>query len=136
MSIRSLIAHPRFLPIVLRVDALLTGATALALLAGAGILQPFLQLPAPFLRGAGLSLVPFVAFVFALSRRSVPPRAAVSAVVAINVAWVLASAGLLLAGPFQPSALGTAFVVFQAVVVAALADLGYFGLCGRARAIG
>lgn len=136
MSIRSLIAHPRFLPVVLLVDAVLTGATALALLAGASVLEPLLELPASFLRGAGLSLVPFVAFVFALSRKALPPRSAVAAVVAINAGWVLASAGLLLAGPFQPSTLGTAFVVFQAVVVAALADLGYFGLRGRVAAHG
>ena len=128
MNIRTLFAHPRFLPRVLLVDAVATGATAVLLLAGAEFLQPLLQLPVVLLRGAGLFLVPFVACVAVLSRmQQVPPRA-MAAVVAINAAWVVASIWLVVGGPFQPSILGTAFVLMQAAVVAVFADLGWFGL--------
>ena len=134
MNVRNLFAHPRFLSRVLLVDAIATGATAILLLAGAELLQPLLQLPVALLRGAGLFLVPFVACVAALSRmRRVPPRA-MAAVVAINAAWVVASIWLVVGGPFQPSVLGTAFVLMQAAAVAVFADLGWFGLRAARRA--
>ncbi len=134
MNLRNLIAHPRFLSRVLLVDAVATGATAILLVLGAEFLQPLLQLPVALLRGAGLFLLPFVACVAALSRMAqVPPRA-MAAVVAINVAWVVASVWLVVGGPFQPSVLGTAFVLMQAAVVAIFADLGWFGLRAARRA--
>jgi hypothetical protein len=134
MNVRNLVAHPRFLSRVLLVDAVATGATAILLVLGAEFLQPLLQLPVALLRGAGLFLLPFVACVAALSRMAqVPPRA-MAAVVAINVAWVVASVWLVVGGPFQPSVLGTAFVLMQAAVVAIFADLGWFGLRAARRA--
>lgn len=134
MNFRNLVAHPRFLSRVLLVDAIVTGATAAKLLVGAEFLQPLLQLPVSLLRGAGLFLVPFVVCVAALSRmQRVPPRA-MAAVVAINAAWVVASVWLIVGGPYQPSMLGTVFVLMQAAVVAVFADLGWFGLRGARRA--
>jgi hypothetical protein len=134
MNFRNLLAHPRFLSRVLLVDAVATGATAALLLLGAEFLQPLLQLPVSLLRGAGWFLVPFVACVAALARTAqVPPRA-MAAVVAINAAWVVASVWLVVGGPFQPSVLGTAFVLMQAAVVAIFADLGWFGLRAGRRA--
>lgn len=134
MNLRTLVTHPRFLPRVLLVDAVATGATALLLLAGAEFLQPLLQLPAALLRGAGLFLLPFVACVGAMSRMAqVPPRA-MAAVIAINAAWVVASVWLVVGGPFQPGVLGTAFVLAQAAAVAVFAELGWFGLRAMRRA--
>lgn len=127
-AFRKLSAHPRFLARVLQVDAVATGATALLLATGADLLAPWLQLPAALLRGAGLGLVPFVVAIALLSRRErIPPRA-MAAVVAINAAWVLASVWLVVAGPVQPSVLGTVFVLAQAGAVAVFAELGWFGL--------
>ena len=128
MNIRDLAAHPRFLSRVLLVDAVATGATAILLSLGAEFLQPLLQLPVPLLRGAGLFLVPFVVCVAALARMARVPSRAMAAVVAINTAWVIASVWLVVGGPFQPSVLGTAFVLMQAAVVAIFAELGWFGL--------
>lgn len=134
MNVRNLVAHPRFLSRVLLVDAVATGATAALLLVGAGFLQPLLDLPAALLRGAGLFLVPFVAWVAAMSRMpEVPPRA-MAAVVAINAAWVVASVWLVVAGPFRPNGFGIAFVLVQAFAVAVFADLGWFGLRAARRA--
>ena len=128
MNVRNLVAHPRFLSRVLLVDAVATGATAILLVLGAEFLQPLLQLPVALLRGAGLFLLPFVACVAALSRMAQVPQRAMAAVVAINAAWVVASVWLVVGGPFQPSVLGTAFVLMQAAVVAIFAELGWFGL--------
>jgi hypothetical protein len=50
------------------------------------------------------------------------------AVIAANIAWVGASALVLLTGWIDPNGLGVAFVVLQAVVVAGLAELQYAGL--------
>ncbi len=128
MNLRKLLAHPRFLPHLMRVDAVATGATAGLLIAGADLLAPLLQLPAGLLRGAGLLLVPFVGLVYGLSRRATPPRGAVAAVVAINFAWVAASAWVAFGGPWQPNLFGVGFVLAQAFAVLAFADLGWFGL--------
>jgi hypothetical protein len=128
MNLRQSIAHPRFLPRVLLLDAAATGATAAVLLAAAEPLAPLLSLPAGLLRGAGLALLPFVAVVYALSRHDAPPRGAVAAVVAVNVAWVAASAWLAFASGLRPSPAGVAFVLAQAAAVLAFADLGWIGL--------
>jgi hypothetical protein len=45
-----------------------------------------------------------------------------------NVAWVLDSALVLVGGFEHPTALGTAYVIAQAVVVAVLAELELTGL--------
>ena len=108
-------------------DALISGTTGLALIAGAGVLGPLLGIDESLMRYAGVLLVPFAAYVYYLSRRR-PTRAAVLTVVALNGLWVAASVGLLAAGGIAPTALGTAFVVAQAVVVAIFAELQYAGL--------
>lgn len=128
MSIRQLIASPAFLPRLLLVDGLASGATALLLLVGADVLAPVLGLPAALLRAAGVVLVPFVLWVLLLSRRSEAPRGAMTAVVVINFAWVAASAWVAFGGPYQPTAAGIAFVGAQGLAVLAFAELGWMGL--------
>lgn len=128
MTLRQRLAHPRFLPRLLLVDAVASGATALLLVAAADLLAPLLQLPSGLLRGAGAALLPFVALVYGLSRRAAPARPAVMAVVAVNLAWVAASVWVAFGGSWQPSAAGVAFVLAQALAVLAFAELGWFGL--------
>jgi hypothetical protein len=128
MTLRQRVAHPRFLPRLLLVDAVASGATAVLLVAAADLLAPLLQLPAGLLRGAGVALLPFVAVVYGLSRQAAPARAAVTAVVAVNLAWVAASVWVAFGGSWQPNAAGVAFVLAQALAVLVFADLGWFGL--------
>jgi hypothetical protein len=128
MSLRTLFDHPDLLRRVLLADALLTGMTGLALWLGKDLLAAPLGLPRELLAGAGLALLPFVAFVFWLSRRARPGRAAVWAVIAINALWVIESVWLLVGGSQQPSALGHVFVLGQALAVALLAELEYVAL--------
>jgi hypothetical protein len=63
-----------------------------------------------------------------LALQTSPARAGVQTIIAANVAWVAASVLLLLAGGVNPTALGIAFVIFQAVVVGVLGELQYMGL--------
>ena len=113
---------------LLLTDSLVSGATG-ALMAGAApILEPWLGLPVPLLRFAGIALLPFAAVVGWLARQTSPARAGVQAIIAANFAWVFASILLLLAGGVNPTALGIAFVIFQAVVVGVLGELQYMGL--------
>lgn len=107
----------------LALDAAASGAAGLVMLAGAGMLAPLLGLPAGLLTVAGATLLPFALAVGLLARRAAPPRGLAWAVVGVNEAWVVASIALLLGGWFAPTALGVAFVVAQAAVVAVFAVL-------------
>jgi hypothetical protein len=117
-----------FLRRALLVDAAITGATALMLVAGAPILQDLLGLGPALLRGAGLSLIPFTALLLYLLRADPLPRGAVWFVVACNAIWALDSIALLFTGWVDPTGIGQAFVVFQALVVAGFAEMQYLGL--------
>jgi hypothetical protein len=119
---------PAFLRRALQLDAGATGATAVLLVVGGGLLAELLGLPTALLRGAGAVLVPFVGFVAWAALRPQAPAAAVWTIVAANAAWVVASIALLLSGWVAPSALGYAFVVAQAVVVGVFAELQIIGL--------
>jgi hypothetical protein len=117
-----------FLRRALVLDAVASGATALLVIVGASYIDALLGLPVSLLRGAGLLLVPYVAFVAFVATRPRIESAAVWLVIACNVLWALASFLLLLSGKFAPTGLGIAFVVVQAVVVALLGELQYMGL--------
>jgi len=80
------------------------------------------------MREAGLILVPFVAFVAWVGTRAEVSRGAVWTIVAANALWVIASIGLLVSGWVAPTALGYAFVIAQAGVVALFGELQYAGL--------
>ena len=124
-------AHDRsstFLRRALMLDAVASGATGLLMIAGANLVDGPLGLPAALLRGAGLVLVPYVAFVVWAGTREAISLPAVWAIIAANVLWAAASALLLVSGWVSPSALGYAFVIGQAVVVALLGELQYLGL--------
>jgi hypothetical protein len=112
---------------ILVADALISGSTGVLLLAGAGVVAPLLGISESLLRYAGIILVPFAGCVYSLSTRPVS-RGAVLTVIVLNGLWVAGSLALLAAGGIAPTALGTAFVLAQAVVVAIFAELQYAGL--------
>lgn len=106
----------------LALDAAASGAAGVVMLAGAGMLAPLLGLPATLLTVAGAALLPFALAVGLLARQA-PPRGLAGAVVAVNEAWVVASVVLLLGPWVAPTALGVAFVLAQAGIVAVFALL-------------
>jgi hypothetical protein len=117
-----------FLRRALLLDAAASGATALLVIVAAGFLDGLLGLPAALLRGAGLVLLPYVAFVIYAGTREIIPPPAVWTIIAANALWALASVLLLLSGLVAPTLLGYAFVIGQAAVVALLGELPYVGL--------
>jgi hypothetical protein len=120
--------HSTFLRRALLLDAAASGATGLLMIGGAGYLDGLLGLPATLLRGAGLVLVPYVAFVVLTATRALVSRPAVWTIIAANAAWALASALLLVSGWVAPTGLGYAFVTGQAAAVVLLGELQYMGL--------
>ena len=120
--------HSTFLRRALTLDAAISGTTALAFVAGGTLLEGPLGLSASLLRGAGLSLVPFTALLIYLLRRDPLPRGAAWFVVACNALWAVDSILLLFTNWVDPTLLGQVFVVFQAVVVAAFAEMQYVAL--------
>ena len=111
-------------------DAIASGATGLLLIAGAGLLEGLLGLPAALMREAGLVLVPYVAFVAWVGTREAISRPAVQAIIAMNLLWVVGSAVVLFAF-VTPNLLGYAFVIAQAIVVGVFAELQIIGLRRR-----
>jgi hypothetical protein len=117
-----------FLRTVLLLDAAASGAMALLLVAGAGILGPFLGLPVPLLFWAGVVLIPWTVLLVMLARRTQASRLLAYDVIVVNALWVAASLGIVIGGMVAPNLLGTAFVVAQAVAVAGLTVLQLAGL--------
>jgi hypothetical protein len=117
-----------FLRNVLMLDAAVSGAAALLMIAGAPLLAPLLQLPESLLVWAGIVLVPWVALLFALSRRSTISRMLLIDVIGVNALWAAASISLLFTGWVSPNMLGYAFVVAQAAAVAIFAELQFIAM--------
>jgi hypothetical protein len=111
---------------VLVVDAAISGATGVLLLAAGGMLAPVLAVSESLLRVAGAILIPFVGLVLYIATRGEVARGGVQLVIALNVAWVAASIMVLF--NVDPSLLGYAFIVVQAIAVAAFAEFQYVGL--------
>jgi hypothetical protein len=118
----------RFLPRVMWADAascLGTGALQLAL---AEPMARWTGLPAPLLAATGAFLVAYAALAAWIARRSPTPRALIGLVVLGNFAWALGCVALMLSGALPLSNLGMAWLIVQAVVVVALAELQWLGL--------
>ena len=116
----------------LLLDAAASGATGALMLLAAGPLADLTALPPGLLRAAGAVLVPYAGFVLWLGRQAAPVRGLVLAVIAINALWAAESVAILALGWVTPNALGGAFVLAQALVVAAFAGLQAAGLRGTA----
>jgi hypothetical protein len=124
----SMIQSSRLLRNALALDAAACAGTGLLLAFGAGALAAPLGIPAGFLRGAGLVLLPCAALLAFLALRETLPRLAVHAVIGVNLVWLVDSLAILLLGWFQPTGLGIAFVLGQAAAVAVVTELELIGL--------
>lgn len=124
-----------FLRRAIQADALVSGAMALLLVFGAGLLAPPLNLPETFMRNTGFILVVYAVLVGLLGTRSIMSRAAVWTVIAVNAAWTIDSLILLASGWVSPNLLGQIFVMMQAIAVGVFAELQFVGLRKSASAI-
>ena len=84
--------------------------------------------PAGLLFWSGVVPVPPGAGLVLFARRETAPRLVLVDIVGLNALWVAASFGLLASGLVQPTALGIAFVIAQALAVALFAGLQWSGL--------
>lgn len=130
----SMIRSSRLLRNALALDAAACAGMGLLLAAAAPMLSAPLGLPEILLRGAGLVLLPCAAALALLSRRECLPRAAILAVIGVNILWVADSIAILLLGWFAPTGLGIAFVLIQATAVGIVTELEILGY-GRSKAV-
>ncbi|MGX7744982.1 hypothetical protein [Rhodopseudomonas parapalustris] len=124
----SMIRPSALLRRALQADAVVSGAMALLLSFGSGVLARLLALPEPLLLETGLLLIGYAVLVGWLGTRAVLPRTMVLIVIAGNAMWTLGSVTLLLSGSVAPNALGIAFVLVQATAVGIFAELQFIGL--------
>jgi|SRR5262245_1231024 len=125
----------KFLRWVLLADAATCVATGLLMMFGASLLAQFSGLPPELLRYAGISLLPFAAFlVYLASRESLSPTG-VWTVIVLNALWTADSFLLFATGWVTPTELGYALVSGQALGVAVFAGLEYVGLKKAATAV-
>lgn len=112
----------------LLLDGVASGGLGVLLTVAAGPLTGVLGGPAALHRTVGIFLIVYGAAVLYLGIRPAISRPAAATVVVLNCGWVLASAAVAIADPWSLAALGIAFVVAQALVVAGLAALQFAGL--------
>ena len=118
----------RNLKVLLGVDAAVCLAGAVGLVVAAGVLAPATGLPEGLLRGAGLVLLPWAAFLAWCASRAEPPRRAVLAVVVLNLVWAVDSVLLLALGWVAPNGAGVALVLVQAAMGGGIAVLQWLAL--------
>jgi hypothetical protein len=130
MTTNSLALNPRadLLRLALVADAAVTGANAVAYLAGAFVLDSLLGVPAGLLLALGAFLGVYSALVLRLATRPSIPRAGVLAVIDANVLWAAASLFVLALDTFTPDAGGQVWIAVQAVAVAGFGALQWIGL--------
>ena len=116
------------LRLVLKLDAVASGALGALSLAAGPALDDLLGTPLALLVPVGAFLVVWAAALWILASRSRMSRTAVWAAIAINLVWAIDSVAVVAAGWFPLTALGTAFVFAQAAAVALFAGLQFRGL--------
>jgi len=117
-----------FLRNVLRIDAALSGLTALALMADAEPLAAWTGLPSAALQGVGVALIPWAGWLAWLGSRASVHGAVIGTVIALNFVWALDCALAAFGVVGSPQGLGVAVLAVQAVGTVVLAELEWLGL--------
>ena len=117
------VENTSFLRNTLLADAAMGAGAAALTIFGSGFLASLLALPQGLIFWAGVALVPVAIFLLVMARKTRIPRSWLREIVLINWAWVAASFAILLFAPIEPNMLGAAFIVAQALAVAAFALL-------------
>jgi hypothetical protein len=112
----------------LKLDAVVTGANAVAYAGGAALLSGWLGVPAAFLVAVGVFLAAYAGGVWHLATRAAMPVPAVWAVIGLNAVWAVDSLALLALDGFSPTLAGQLLIAVQAVGVLGFAALQLAGL--------
>ncbi len=126
ISTASATVQSRFLTRVIRLDAVASGGLGVLLLGAGWALDGPLGVSVALSAGVGAFLVLWGVALLLIGRRPAVRRTAVVEIVAINVAWVVASLAALFV--LELTALGVGFVIVQAVAVGLFAELQLTGL--------
>ena len=124
---RTAIVPTVFLRRVWWADAAVSAAVGAVMAGAAGPLGELVGLSPRLLAVAGLSLLPYAAFLAWVATRSAVPRAAAWAPVVLNVVWAIDCAALALAQA-EAMPLRVGFIAVQAITVLAFAELELTGL--------
>jgi len=117
-----------FLRIVIALDAAACGVMGAAFAFDAGWMAAPLGLSPSLMQPVGLFLLPYAGLLAWLASRPVLPRPVVWTLVGFNVVWAIESIALVALGWAQPTTLGLAVVVGQAVAALIVAELQYLAL--------
>ena len=110
---------------IIWLDAALCLFTGLVLAVANAPIAAITAIPSGLLLWAGLLLLPVAAFMaFVASRRPVPALG-LTLIVFGNLGWIVASLALLTGFWFAPNAIGVAFILAQAALVALFAWMEY-----------
>jgi len=132
---RNAIVPTSFLRRVWWADAAVSAVVGAAMAAAAGPLEGLIGLPARLLAVAGLSLLPYAAFLAWLATRAVVPRAAAWAPVLLNVVWAIDCIALaVMQAEAVPLRVG--FLAVQVLTVLTFAELEFDGLRRSPAAVG
>lgn len=127
----SITASPRFLRYVLLADSASCVATGAAQVLLPTTLADLFRLPSALLMGTGIFLLAYAAVVAYVGTREAIPRGPVWLFVAGNFGWAAGCVALLAATPLQPTLVGQAWIIAQAVTVVVLAELQWAALRAR-----
>ncbi|MFE6492109.1 hypothetical protein [Streptomyces sp. NPDC057748] len=117
-----------FLRAALVADVILTGANGIGYLALATVLDSFLGVPLPVQYAVGVFLTVYALWVLTVSRQEDIGRGAVTVVIALNAAWAVAGVVAVVLDALTATTVGNGWIVFQALVVGAMAAVQYAGL--------
>ncbi len=120
--------NTRFLRFALKLDSIVTAASAAGALVLSQQTSQWLGIPAGLSIGVGIFLLVFAVGVWLVASAKAINPAAVWSVIGFNVVWVAASAAYAFGASASLTVLGLAYVIIQAAGVALFADLEFIGL--------
>lgn len=125
----SRLPQSRTIPVgrVVLADGIVVAASGLLFALAAGPLADWLGLPASFLRGLGVGLIPYAGVLLHAATRTRLTQKMVGVFAAVNLLWTAGSVALLVSGWSDPTTLGTVFVVLQGLIVLGFAELQWLG---------
>jgi hypothetical protein len=119
------------LRLVLKLDAVASGSLGALSLAAGPVLDDLLGTPLALLVPVGLFLIAWAAALWIIASRPRIGKTAVRAVILLNLLYAMDCVVVVAAGWFPLSALGTAFVLFQAAAVTLFAAAQLYALQKR-----
>lgn len=118
----------RLLRLTVRLDAWLSGAFGVVLLATGGLVGGPLGIPPTALGAIGAVCLIYAGTLWLLQARPLIPAAAGWAVIGANCVWVAASVLLVLLGWLPLTPLGIGCALLQALAVCVLADMQWLAV--------